>query len=45
MMDRRSIFVSVGGVRIWAHVSRGKVKVTMIENDTDVSVPTGSEPK
>lgn len=38
MMDRRSIFVSVGGVRVWAHVYRGKVKVTMIENDTSVKL-------
>lgn len=37
MMTRRSIFVSIGDLRVWAHVKRGKVVVTMIENETGVT--------
>lgn len=37
MMNRRAIFVSVGELRVWAHVEKdGTVKVTMIENETGV---------
>lgn len=40
MMDRRAIFVSIGELRVWAHVDdEGRAVVTMIENDTDVGAP------
>lgn len=37
MMNAREIFVSVGELRIWAHIDKkGVARVTMIENDTGV---------
>lgn len=37
MMSKRSIFVSVGELRVWAHVdTKGVAHVTMIENDSGV---------
>ncbi len=34
MLDRRTIFVSVGEVRLWAHINdKGKATVTMVEDD------------
>ncbi len=37
MMNRRSIFVSVGELRVWAHIDKnGQAVVTLIENDTGV---------
>lgn len=37
MMNDRSIFVSVGDLRVWAYVDkRGKAVVTMIENESEV---------
>jgi hypothetical protein len=35
MMDERSIFVSIGHLKVWAHVGRdGVARVTMTEGDT-----------
>lgn len=36
MMSRRSIFVSVGDINVWACVKKGKVVVTGIENNSGV---------
>lgn len=37
MMNRRSIFVSVGGLNVWAHINKdGQAVVTLIENNTGV---------
>lgn len=33
MMDERSIFVTIGPMRVWAHVGKnGRVRITMLED-------------
>ncbi|HXG69966.1 MAG TPA: hypothetical protein VNJ04_05055 [Gemmatimonadaceae bacterium] len=43
MMDERSIFVTVAGLRIWAHVGRnGKAVVTHTEQDPTPQAATST---